>query len=525
MLVKAFLFDKVYVRFSPLVTTEAFLVVNGKVTYLGNYEKVKSLCRELGGEVVDLRGYVALPGFIDTHTHLDGLALTLKSLDLRGIKSIKELRGRIKSYLSKHKELGVLYGRGWDQELFSEGRWPTKWDIDDLTPNVPTLLIRLCGHAALVNSLVIKELGLDELSTPNVVRDEEGKVTGIVKEEVVSLVWDYITSKIKSWGKLLLDALNYLSSLGVTTVGYLDAGLKYINELMRLRHLSKGLPVRVRAYLSLKDFRRYKEVLGASLGDEFVKIVGIKLFADGSLGARTAYLSTPYNDEPSSRGQLLMRWNEVLKYALEATEAGLQVATHAIGDAAIDEVLRAYEELIRRGINPKLLRIEHASVLRPDQMELISKLGIKVSVQPRFIISDWWVVKRVGRERAHWVYPFKSIIKLGIDVGASTDTPVEPANPWESIYAAVSRGSYEGIELSKLTPNETLSTLEILDIYTRGSAKLLGEDELGTLEVGKYADFIVLKEDPLKLSIKELRSVKVLATYLGGRESWVSSEW
>ena len=525
MIVKGFLCSKAYLSFKPLLTEEAFLVVNGKVAYVGSYERVKSLTKELSGELIDLRGYVVMPGFVDPHTHLDSLALSLTSLELRGVMSIKELRERIKSFLSKHKDLEVLYGRGWDQELLAEGRWPTRWDIDDLVPDKPAVLTRLCGHVALVNSVVIDELGLDRLSNPNVVRDANGRVLGIVKEDLVGLVWDYLTSKIKSWGKLLSNSLRYLASLGVTTVGFLDARLRYVKELMRLYSLNKWLPVRVKAYLSLKDFIRYKEVLGVALGNEYVGIVGIKLFTDGSLGARTAYLSTPYEDDPKNRGQLLMRWGDLLKYSLEATSLGLQVATHAIGDAAIDEVLKAYTELIRRGVDPKLLRIEHLSVVRPDQIELISKLGIKVSIQPRFVISDWWVVKRVGRGRASWVYPFKTLLKSGVPLGISTDTPVEPPNPWESIYAAVTRGAYEGIELSSLTPNESLSTDEALDLYTRGSAKLLNDPYIGTLEVGKYADFIVLTEDPLRLNPKELRSLKVLATYVGGRESWVSSDW
>ncbi|MEM1703364.1 MAG: amidohydrolase family protein, partial [Zestosphaera sp.] len=162
-------------------------------------------------------------------------------------------------------------------------------------------------------------------------------------------------------------------------------------------------------------------------------------------------------------------------------------------------------------------RIEHASVVRPDQISKVGGLGIPLVIQPHFVVTDWWVLKRLGESRATWVYPFKTLIRSGIRLGVSTDSPVEPLNPWETVYAAITRGEYEGIDLFKYTPHEKLSLTEVLSSYTQGSAYVLGEENnIGTLEAGKFADFIVVDKDPYVVDEKTLREIKVLATYVGG---------
>ncbi|MDK2383514.1 MAG: amidohydrolase family protein, partial [Candidatus Korarchaeota archaeon] len=197
--------------------------------------------------------------------------------------------------------------------------------------------------------------------------------------------------------------------------------------------------------------------------------------------------------------------------------AGLQLAVHAIGDRANDMVLRIYSELGREAVRGLRHRIEHASVLRPDQLRLMAELGAAAAVQPHFIISDWWVVRRLGRRRAAWAYPLRTMATAGIPMGFSTDAPVEPLDPWETIYAAVTRGEYEGVELAAETPGERLGLEESLHYYTMGSAYLVFEEErLGSLVPGKLADYIVVDRDPLVMEPPEIRGVKVLETVVGG---------
>jgi predicted amidohydrolase YtcJ len=208
---------------------------------------------------------------------------------------------------------------------------------------------------------------------------------------------------------------------------------------------------------------------------------------DGVLSSRTAWLSKRYEDA-NTEGYPIINKDDFEKIVKDVHKANLQLAIHGIGDKAIDMILDVYQEIDVRSMRH---RIEHASVLRDDQIERIAKLGVVISAQPRFIVSDWWVINRVGRSRAKWIYRFKSLIKKGVIMGLGTDAPVEPVNPWETVYFAVTCGKYEGIELYKLTENEKLTVEEVLHSYTFNSAYLLFEEQnLGTLEKGKFADFI-----------------------------------
>ncbi len=523
MLIRAFVNGKIYVSFNPKRTVEALLVAFGRVLYAGSKEKVKKIVQELGGEIIDLQGKVVLPGFIDSHMHLDELGMSLNMVDLRGVRSIEELKERIREH-AKKSGTWVL-GHGWDQELFEEKRWPTRWDLDDVIKDKPVMLSRVCLHAAVLNTKAMEMSGLLDLDSPGIMRNEEGEPTGVVKEEAFELAREKFkeTLTLEDYKRFIEDGAKFALSNGVTTVGFVsveESSMKALGEL----NAEGRLPIRVRAYLD--PGRRSRNMYGNTdilqalkklgirrgSGGEKLKINGIKILADGSLGARTAWLSKPYSDA-QTEGYPNIGRKTLETIVKEAHEAGLQVAVHAIGDATMDMILDVYEHLE----NAERHRIEHASILREDQIERISKLGAVLAVQPHFIITDWWVLERVGEERAKWVYPFKSVLKKGIVLGLSTDAPVEPLNPWETIYAAVTRGKYEEVPLYKHSPNEALTLEEALHAYTYGSAYILGEEStLGTLEEGKLADFIVVDRDPFKVEKKELREIRVLETYVGG---------
>jgi predicted amidohydrolase YtcJ len=517
--VLGFINGNIYVSFNPLRKATGLVTCGKYIVYSGESEKAERLVKTLNGLLIDLEGLTVMPGFIDVHMHLDMLAVSLNSIDLRGVESIESLKKRLREYYEKHLDSEWIVGRGWDQELFKERRWPNRFDLDEAVSEKPVLLERICGHAAVANTKALNIVcsNVDISKDPNFLRSEDGNLTGVIVEDAVKLFREYYQSSFSEMLKALDNSLKYTASLGVTTIGFMSCDAASLSLLQILKE-SRGLSVKVRVYL--KDTLMHTlSSLGVrrGFGDDNLKIMGIKIFADGSLGARTAWLSEAYSDLPETCGMPTIKEEKLKEIVYECHKAGLQLAIHAIGDKAIDSVIDSYR-LIGEGFSNYRHRIEHASVLRPEQIEKIAKLGLLVAVQPHFIISDWWAVKRVGEKRASWVYPFKSLIKSQVKIGFSTDCPVEPLNPWRTIYAAITRGRREGIELSKYTQDEALALPEALHYYTKGAAYFFFEEEnTGILEPGKYADFIALDRDPFEVSLDELLSIKTLLTVISGR--------
>ena len=523
-LVVGFVNGVIYMSFKPLRRAEAMAVDGGRVLYVGDRATVEGIVKVLGGEIVDLGGRAVLPGFIDSHIHLDELGMSLGMLNLRGVRGIGELKEKLSDFAKRVKTLWIL-GFGWDQELFVERRWPTRWDIDEVVDNRPVMLLRVCMHVAVLNTRAMEITGVANITSPDVVRDERGVPIGIVREEALEFVRDKITESlsVEDYKTLILEAARHVASQGVTTVGFVGCNTKALRALIELWS-EKRLPIRVRVYL---DPGKSWEVLDAmrgvglrsGFGDEYLRIMGIKLFADGSLGARTAWLSKPYADDQSTSGYPAINSRDLKIVAKKTHELGLQLAIHGIGDMAIDAILETYREL--GGVDRARHRVEHASVLREDQVEEMARLGIAAAVQPHFIISDWWAKQRLGEERIRWLYPFKRMIEKGVALGFGTDSPVEPVDPWQTIYAAVTRGKYEDIPYYRETESQRLTLEEALHLYTWGSAYIMYEEgDLGTLEKGKLADFIVVDRDPLTIEERELKEVRVLETYIGGRRIW-----
>ena len=483
------------------------LVRDGRVAYLGdNPEEISAP----GSKVVDLRGRVVLPGFIDAHLHVLEVGASTLMLDLRGVESIAELKRLVSE---KAGELGVgewILGRGWDQERFIEKRLPTRWDLDEVSPLNPVLLVRVCGHMAVANTLALRLAGIDE-STPDPPGGEIsrscGRITGVLKETAIELVRRVIPEVCGSTRRIVERALGLLASSGITTVHGVSVGREELEALIELSKRGK-LPVRVRVYVrpELLNSARRGEV------NDCVSVMGIKIFLDGSFGARTAALREPYSDDPSTSGFLLYSDEELASTLRRACRAGLQVAVHAIGDLAVEQLLRV---LNRESIPGRVIRVEHASLSPPDLMAEMKHLGINVVVQPHFVISDWWIVERLGSRRCRWVYAFKSLLKSNLLVAFSSDAPVEPYNPWEGVYAAVTRGKYEGRPLASLTLSEALSVNEAIRCYTEIPARLTG-DALGRLSKGFPADFIIVGLNPFKIGDRDLNRIRILSTYVNG---------
>jgi predicted amidohydrolase YtcJ len=508
----------IYVSFKPTLSVESAVIVENRVAYVGGEAGALSRSRTLGLETIDLDGKTVLPGFIDAHMHLDSLGTYLNTLDLRGVRSIGEVKTRLRSYAAKCSVNWIL-GRGWDQELLKEKRYPTRWDLDDAVCDRPVVLSRVCGHVAVVNTRALELTGLMRTSTPGILKDNAGHPTGVVTRRALEIVRSRLEEQttFEERKKLLMDGIEFSASQGVTTVGFISCCSACLKALQELEAELGHLPVRVRIYLNPQDARAMG-IQGLKRGSTFLKVNGVKLFADGSLGARTALLSKPYSDAPDTSGYAYMDGDSLQTLIKEACKSGIQAVVHAIGDRAVENTLNAFEA-VAEDTGRLRHRVDHASVLRGDLIMAMRKLDVVVVVQPRFLITDWWVVNRVGVERAGLVYPFKTLAE-NVRLGLSTDAPVEPVNPWETVYAAVTRGRLEEIPLYKHTVKECLTLEEALHFYTAGSAyALLEEDELGVLSEGKLADLIIVDKDPFKVPCEDVNKIRVLKTCVDGR--WV----
>ncbi len=495
--------DKIYTGFKPTRYVQSLVSLSGRIVYRGDLEKSLRFARSLADaldcreEVIEVDG-VALPGFVDSHVHLAGTSMKKIGINLENINSIDKLLEVVSREAIRFKEW--VYGRGWDQERL--GRWPTRRDLDSAVKDKPVLLVRICGHVALANSLALEKLKLmekeKELEEKKLIDYEKG----LLFEEAATEAY-YLVKKSIDPIELIVEGSKELARNGITTAS--DMGVDEISYIGYLNAYQKNLLyTRVKLYLSGKLFDELNMIgVVPSGGNELVQVVGVKVFADGSLGARTAWLRREYSDQPSTYGEKLLDWKRIVKLAHNVKKYGLDLAIHAIGDAAIYEVVKGCIESKCR------CRIEHASVAPPDIIKEMARAKVRVSVQPRFIKSDYWVEERLG-DRTRWVYPFRSFIEQGLDIGFSSDTPVEDPNPLEGIYYAVTRG-----DLSKISKNESLDVETSLYLYTRGSAKILGDNNIGCLEPGCYTDIVVLSHDPLRISIEEILSVEILATILG----------
>jgi len=290
--VKGFVNANIYASFKPIKKANSMVIVGNKILYIGKQEVAEILTKKLNGEIIDLKGKTVIPAFIDSHIHLDSLAIFLNSLDLKDVKSIDELKNKLKEYYEKNKELSFIYGRGWDQEKL--GRWPNKNDLDEVVKEKPVFLERICGHAGVVNSNLLEILEKNEFVKEN----------GIVLENALQKIRKMMKYNEDEMIKFFQNLFNYLLSFGITTCGFVSCDIFSYNILRKMNE--KGiLPIRIKVYLNYDSLKHIKEK--KIEGNEFLKILGVKIFADGSLGARTAALSKPYNDDKENKGILFYK--------------------------------------------------------------------------------------------------------------------------------------------------------------------------------------------------------------------------
>ena len=460
---------------------------------------------------IDARGCTLLPGFADTHCHPFELGWLKRNVDLRGTINLEGLRSRVSTAVRKARKGEWVVGMGWDHEAFPDRRLPARWDIDGVSPDNPVAIRRVCGHITLLNGKAIEALGIEGRIGSEYDIDPRGALTGIVRERAQEEALARIPGRS---AKQCLDDLYSVefeaARFGLTTLHCVLSTDSYKEELEALAARAEaGTPApRYRAYVPPEavEFLRLTR-LGERLGGEKVRVNGVKIYCDGSLGARTAALREPYSDDPSNSGLLRYGDEELGELVKRADAAGYQVIVHAIGDRAIEQALRALSTVAGGG-NPRRHRIEHASLLPADLRTGLRKLNIGVTIQPCFVVSDAWAELRLGGERVRDLYPFKSMVQEGIVVSGSSDAPVETLSAIIGIWAALDRGGS--------TPRERLSLAEAMDLYT-GNAAFNGLDEGATgLREGSRADFTLLDSNVEGMHPAMLRKVRTAATVVAG---------
>jgi predicted amidohydrolase YtcJ len=501
----------------------AIAVQGDRVTAVGDDAAVAGLIGP-GTRVVELNGRLVVPGFNDAHVHFLSGGFGLLSVDLREAKDEADLARRIGEHARSLPKGTWIQEGNWDHENWPSKAPPTRQLIDPVTPDHPVFVQRLDGHMALANSLALRLAGIShETKDPpggTVLRDASGEPTGILKDNAEDLVARIIPEASREMNlRAARAALAEAARRGVTT----------IQDNSSVDALPTYQQLRARGELTARMYVwRYADAMEplvkagvrTGLGDEWIRLGALKILADGSMGSGTAAFFEPYADDPKTSGLLLHPVPELERMIRDADAAGFQLAVHAIGDRANALVLDAFEKAAKaNGPRDRRFRIEHAQVVRKQDLARYKALGVVASIQPSHCIDDMrWAEKRIGPARCRDAYNFRSFTAAGIPVAFGTDWFVEPLDPRLGLYAAVTRELPAGGPPGGWFPEEKIPLEDAIDLYTRGSAYAeFAEKDKGTLEPGQLADLVVFAADLFKVPPRQILTTPVDLTIVGGR--------
>lgn len=499
---------------------EAMAVNEGRIVATGTNDDITG--KYSSGKTLDLDKKPVYPGFIDAHCHFYGYGLgLLKRADLMGTKSFDEILEIMKAHHEKFPSAYWIEGRGWDQNNWPEKEFPTNDKLNEFFPDNPVILIRVDGHAAIVNEKAMQKAGIDattKIEGGDVIL-KQGKPTGVLIDNAIDLITRIIPPPDKSqMADALFQAQQNCFAVGLT--GVHDCGLEK-REIEVIDSLQSNGELKMRIYAMLTPA---KETLDEYLQKGIVKndllnIRSIKLYADGALGSRGAKLIEAYSDDPGNTGLLLRSPEALREFCKLAYDHGYQVCTHAIGDSANRLMLDIYSEFLK-GKNDLRWRIEHVQIVAPEDFGLFSQFDVVPSVQPTHATSDmYWAGDRIGTERLKGAYAFQDLLDQTGWLPLGTDFPIEGINPLHTFYAAIVRKDLKGWPEGGFQPENALSREEALKGMTIWAAKAaFEENEKGSLEPGKFADFVLLDHDIMHVGGDKLPDVKVLKTFVGGEE-------
>jgi len=496
-------------------TAQAIAVKDGKIYKVGSNEELKNL---KATETVDAQGQAVFPGLIDAHCHFYGLGQQLQRVDLTGTTSYDEVLERVNSFQTINSKSFII-GRGWDQNDWGTREFPANKELNELFPNTPVALTRIDGHAMLVNQAALNLAGitLETVAKGGAIEQYGGVLTGVLIDNPMELVEATFPKESKSDAvDALLAAQKINLSYGLTTVD--DAGLmRETIELIDSLQQAGSLKIKIYAMVSNTTANLEYYLKKGVIKTDKLNVRSVKFYADGALGSRGAAMKQPYSDKHDHHGALLSSVADFKATARRIAATAYQMNTHAIGDSANIVVLKTYQELLKNK-KDRRWRVEHAQVVSTTDFSYFNEFNIIPSVQPTHATSDmYWAQDRVGAERIKGAYAYKTLLEKSKIVALGTDYPVEQVNPFLTFYAAVSRQDVSGYPAQGFLPEQALTREEAIRGMTIWAAfSNFEEQEKGSLEVGKAADFVILNQDIMTVAIKKVPETKVQATYING---------
>lgn len=512
----------------------ALAIANRKIIALGKDKALLSMASS-ATQKINLKGATVIPGFIEGHGHFISFGLHLMRVELRDVTSYDELISRVQKAAAGLPEGQWIIGRGWHQSKWNEDPsqfvqgFPTHEKLSQAVPNHPVYLIHASGHAVLVNQKAMEIAGISS-QTPDpsggeIIKDEKGNPTGIFVENAEELIARVLPKRSKEQKiNAILKAQEACFRNGITM--FHDAGaskedIELYKELYRMGKLKIRLYVMLDGSDSLLLSEYFKNGPEEGLFDDHLFIRSVKLYIDGALGSRGAWLLEPYTDRPGFTGEPVTPLEKLTAITDQAIQAGFQVCTHAIGDRANREILNIYIKLLQKTENPfrYRLRIEHAQHVSPEDIPLFAKWGIIPSMQGIHFASDiLWAVNRLGEERVRQgSYAWQSFWKSKAILMNGTDVPVEAINPFPNLYTLITRKTLDGDFKEWFNENEKLSPVQALKAYTINNAVgAFMEDKVGSISVGKYADLTVLSDNPIETDPENIRNIRIHLTMING---------
>jgi predicted amidohydrolase YtcJ len=511
-------------------SAEAVAVKGDRIVFVGSNRDAQKYVGK-NTRVVDLHGRTMLPGMTDAHHHLSGVGFREMTLNLEGLTSLEAFLAKVKERVDQKKPGEWVTGRGWIETFWTPQVFPTRWDLDKIAPNNPVFLDRADGHGAIANSAALKIAGVDK-NTPSpfggeISKDKSGEPNGMMLDAAQDLIQRHIppTTAADAEQALILGVQRDIK-LGWTQVQ--DPGGSYSDVGLDSKLYSEG-KIKLRIYKGLSapgaEARRlFKDgpIIGA-YGNRFT-VRTLKLYADGSLGSRSAALLAPYSDKPDTSGFLTSKPEELQPLLREALRKGIQIQTHAIGDRGNRYILDQYEKAMKAvpkaewKIKEPRWRVEHSQIVNPADIPRFKALGIIPSMQPSHAIGDLhFAPKRLGIERLAGAYAWQSFIKSGSIVPGGSDAPVERGEPMIEFYAAVARKDLKGFSGEGWHPEEAVTREQALKMFTIWPAYAAFEETLrGSIETGKLADFTILSADIMKIPEMEILKTHCVMTVIGG---------
>ncbi len=517
---------RVYTADESRPLAEAFAVRDGRIVFVGSRQEADAL-KGSATRVVDAGGRTVIPGMVDAHAHFGGLAQKLRAVDLVGTKSYDEVIARVVEKAKTTPKGTWIIGRGWDQNAWGDTRFPTHEKLSAALPDHPVALERVDGHATFANMAAMRLAELTaatkDPSGGKIIRDAQGNPTGVLVDNASSIVERKIPAPTMADTRAALkDAIAVMHRWGLTGVHDAGASAPMIDLY---EDMAKSKELGLRLYVMIGDdstaLRKYMAMGPRSaLYDGQVWVRSIKLYADGAMGSRGAALLEPYSDDPNNTGLLLSAPAHIRDVAERALKSGFQVNTHAIGDRGNRVVLDAYEQALKTvPTADHRFRVEHAQIINYDDIPRFAQLGVIPSMQASHQTSDmYWIGKRLGPTRVLGAYAWRSLINSGVIIPNGSDFPVEEVNPLISFHASIARQDANDWPAGGWFPEQRMTREEALRSMTLWPAQAaFQEKEMGSLTTGKFADFVILDQDIMRVPAELVLKTKVLATYVAGK--------